>query len=58
MSNKILRPRGYGLTAELKLKQAAKFDYELATDCMTWMRCVLEDGDFVDEAELLPEKVC
>lgn len=57
MSSKVLRPRGYGLTAQLKKKQDAKFDYDLANDCMTWMKYVLMDGDLVDEAESLPDAV-
>ena len=56
-SDKVLRPRGYGLTAQLRKKQDAKFDFDLADDCMTWMKFVLMDGDYIEETESLPEKV-
>jgi len=37
------RPKGFGMTAELARKKAAKFDADLANDCFTWMKLVLED---------------
>lgn len=36
------RPIGYGLTAELARKNAAKFDPDLANDALDWMRDVFE----------------
>ena len=56
-SDKIVRPRGYGLTAQLKKKQDAKFDYDLAEDCLTWMKFVLDDGGFTEESSSLPDTV-
>ena len=56
-ADKIVRPRGYGLTAQLKKKQDAKFDFDLAEDCLTWMKFVLDDGGFTEEANSLPDAV-
>jgi len=56
-SDKIVRPRGYGLTAQLKKKQDAKFDFDLAEDCLTWMKFVLDDGDFTEESSSLPDTI-
>lgn len=47
------RPRGFGLTAELNRKKAAKFDADLASTCFEWMKAVLEDGEMYEEADKL-----
>lgn len=47
------RPRGFGLTAELNRKKAAKFDAELASTCFEWMKAVLEDGELFEESDKL-----
>jgi len=47
------RPRGFGLTAELARKKAAKFDADLASTCFAWMRAVLEDGELYEESDKL-----
>ncbi|CAH1794096.1 unnamed protein product, partial [Owenia fusiformis] len=39
------RPKGYGMTAELANKKAAKFDPDLAQEAMTWIHDVLNTGD-------------
>ncbi|CAH1794094.1 unnamed protein product [Owenia fusiformis] len=39
------RPKGYGMTAELANKKAAKFDPTLAQEAMTWIHDVLNTGD-------------
>merc|ERR1712183_53293 len=36
------RPKGYGMTAELANKRARKFDAELASEAMGWVKDVLE----------------
>jgi len=38
------RPKGYGMTAELAKKKAAKFDADLANEAIGWMVEVLELG--------------
>lgn len=38
------RPVGFGMTAELAKKKAAKFDSELAGDAMNWIAQVLKTG--------------
>lgn len=48
MSN---RPRGFGLTAELNKKKAAKFDVDLSNDCLMWMNAVFEDGGCEEETQ-------
>ena len=50
------RPKGFGMTAELARKKEAKFDAELANDCFEWMRLVLKDGNFTNEADSLKVK--
>jgi len=50
MANK---PRGFGMTAELNRKREAKFDVSLANDCFEWMKLVLIDGGFTEDAEKL-----
>ena len=47
------RQRGFGMTAELNRKREAKFDVALANDCMEWMKLVLIDGGFAEDAEKL-----
>ena len=44
------RPRGYGLSAELARKKAEKFDADVSSDCMYWIRDVLVDGGYNNEA--------
>jgi len=36
------RPKGFGMTAELAKKKAAKFDSGLANECFEWMKEVLQ----------------
>ena len=38
------RPKGYGMTAELANKRAAKFDPDLTKEAMEWIGEVLRDG--------------
>ena len=38
------RPNGYGMTAELARKKAAKFDPELANEALQWIKQVLAEG--------------
>lgn len=38
------RPKGFGMTAELANKKAAKFDPELASEAMEWISQVLQTG--------------
>ncbi|XP_054765226.2 muscle-specific protein 20-like [Lytechinus pictus] len=38
------RPKGYGMTAELANKTAAKFDTELANEAFEWIAAVLQTG--------------
>merc|ERR1712033_64782 len=38
------RPKGFGMTAELANKKAAKYDAQLAGDAITWMCEVLKDA--------------
>jgi len=47
------RQRGFGMTAELNRKREAKFDVNLANDCFEWMKLVLIDGGFPEDAEKL-----
>jgi len=47
------RPRGFGLTAELNKKKAAKFDAELSTESFKWMKGIFEDAEFFSESEAL-----
>lgn len=47
------RPKGFGLTAELTRKKAAKFDAELASECFAWMRAVFEDANMSEDEETL-----
>ena len=47
------RPRGFGMTAELARKREANFDPSLANDCFEWVRLVLVDGGFTEEAKAL-----
>jgi len=51
------RPKGFGLTAELARKKAAKFDAELASECFAWMRAVFEDAGMPDEEEALSKTI-
>ena len=48
------RQRGFGMTAELNRKREAKFDVGLANDCFEWMKLVLIDGGFQQDADQLP----
>ena len=48
------RPRGFGMTAELNRKREAKFDPSLANDCFEWIKLVLTDGGFAEDAGKLP----
>ena len=48
------RPKGFGMTAELANKQAAKFNSEVATQVMTWIKEVLEHGGENEAAGNLP----
>lgn len=56
MSN---RPRGYGMTAELAKRKAAKFDADLASEAFAWMLDVLRshvaDKDLLNE---INKEVC
>jgi len=36
------RPKGFGLTAELDRKKAAKFDLERTSEAMEWIKAILE----------------
>jgi len=36
------RPKGFGLTAELDRKKAAKFDVERANEAVSWVQAILE----------------
>ena len=51
------RPRGYGLSAELARKKAEKFDADVSSDCMYWIRDVLVDGGYNDEAAKIVTEV-
>jgi len=51
------RPKGFGLTAELNRKKAAKFDPDLTSDCFQWMKAVFEDADCEDESNYLDRPV-
>jgi len=51
------RPKGFGMTAELANKKAAKFDCDLAQDVMNWLKSVLEDGGKGDLADKLPSTI-
>ena len=51
------RPKGFGMTAELANKKAAKFSAELASDSVRWIKEVLLDGGLDAEADGLPDKV-
>jgi len=45
------RPIGYGMTAELARKNAAKFEPDLANDALDWIRDVFEfqeDNDLIN----------
>jgi len=46
------RPKGFGMTAELANKKAAKFDPALAEEAFEWLREVLLYGDNSDAHEL------
>jgi len=39
------RPKGFGMTAELANKKAAKFDADLATEALQWIADVLQTGN-------------
>lgn len=39
------RPRGFGMTAELAKKRDGKFDSNLATEALLWIKETLEDSD-------------
>jgi len=47
------RPKGYGMTAELAKKKAAKFDADLANEAFGWMVEVLEQGQV--DADLISQ---
>jgi len=47
------RPRGFGMTAELARKREQKFDPSVANGCFEWMKLVLQDGGFSDDAKTL-----
>jgi len=51
------RQRGYGMTAELEKKKAAKFDADLTSEAMQWMAMVLEDGNHAEDAKKLMDVV-
>jgi len=51
------RPKGFGLTAELNRKKAAKFDADLAGECFAWMRAVFDDADCPHEVEFLDKPI-
>lgn len=44
------RPKGYGMTAELANKKAAKFDADLANEALQWIADVLNTSSSADEA--------
>ena len=48
------RPMGYGMTAELARKNAAKFEPDLANDALDWMRDVFEYCGDLSVLELMP----
>jgi len=47
------RPRGFGMTAELARKRERNFDPSIANDAFDWMRLVLQDGGFDEDAASL-----
>ena len=51
------RPKGFGMTAELANKKAAKFDPDLSQEAIDWLRLVLEDDGRDDLANKLPKSV-
>ena len=51
------RPKGFGLTAELNKKKAAKFDAELTSECFAWMMAVFEDENMRDEMDLIDRSI-
>ena len=51
------RPKGFGMTAELANKKAAKFDPDLSQEAIDWLRLVLEEDGKDDLANKLPKSV-
>ena len=51
------RPKGFGMTAELANKKAAKFDADLSQEAIDWLRIVLEEDGKHDLANKLPTSV-
>jgi len=51
------RPKGFGLTAELNRKKAAKFDPDLTSDCFQWMKAVFEDAECDEESIYLDKPI-
>lgn len=51
------RPKGYGMTAELANKKAAKYDPKLAEEVLEWMTLVLQDNGLDELADKLPTDV-
>jgi len=45
------RPKGFGMTAELANKKAAKFDVDLANEALGWIVDVLHTGNKADQAD-------
>jgi len=39
------RPKGFGLTAELDRKKAAKFSVERADEAVNWIKCILQSKE-------------
>jgi len=55
------RPRGFGMTAELAKKQAGKFDSNLATEALQWIKETLngksEDSKLLEALDKVPDSV-
>lgn len=51
------RQRGFGMTAELEKKKAAKFDADLTSEAMEWMALVLADGGHNEDAKKIKDVV-
>ncbi len=52
------RPKGYGMTAELNEKKAAKYDVELQVQVVDWIKAVTgDDLDILNTQEDFTEKL-